>query len=270
VMAIWLVFAFSVPHHASPPGGMIYPKANEEATEKLKEAYAAYHQGWYDRAIELAMEVYRKYGNVHARWWPAWAKRMMKGNLPDPHDQGAILRATIEGEAPLTMTVKGTLTAWLLSQAYLDAGRFRELVKAPWGDPILKGIAGLKLKRGERPPQPPPKNTWRPLTLRYREEDYFILVPLDEACKVLGIPYQLKRNPKTGKPAGAYIGKYIKEKRPLLVIQEALRIGAANVMAYPAYEEDGVIWIPFYWLAKEAGIKWWEVKNGRIYVAPNK
>lgn len=39
---------------ASPPGGRIYPRANEEATEKLKEAYAAYYQGWYERAIELA------------------------------------------------------------------------------------------------------------------------------------------------------------------------------------------------------------------------
>jgi hypothetical protein len=57
---------------ASPPGGRIYPRANEEATEKLKEAYAAYYQGWYERAIELAMDVYQKYGDVHARWWPSW------------------------------------------------------------------------------------------------------------------------------------------------------------------------------------------------------
>jgi hypothetical protein len=24
---------------------------------------------------------------------------------------------------------------------------------------------------------------------------------------------------------------------------------------------------PFYWLAQQAGIKWWEVRNGKIYVA---
>ncbi|MFA0779815.1 MAG: hypothetical protein RJAPGHWK_001321, partial [Candidatus Fervidibacter sp.] len=32
--------------------------------------------------------------------------------------------------------------------------------------------------------------------------------------------------------------------------------------------EGGVVWVPFYWLAKQAGIRWWEVRSGKIYVAP--
>jgi hypothetical protein len=253
---------------ASPPGGRIYPKANEEATERLKEAYAAYYQGWYDRAISLAMDVYRKYGDVHACWWPTWAKKLMKGKLPDPYDRGAILKMTVEGRAPLTMILSGTTTVSLLSYAYLEAGRYQELMKAPWGDPILQGIASLRLRQGKFPPQPPPKNTWRPLPLKFREEDYFILVPVEEACIVLGLPYRLQFDQKAKKPIGAYVGEYVGKKRPLLTIQEVLRKGGTNMMAYPAYEEDGIIWVPFYWLAKQAGIKGWEVRDGKIYVAP--
>jgi len=259
-VVIWAILTLSNLCHASPPGGRIYPKANEEATEKLKEAYAAYHQGWYDKAIELAMEVYRKYGDVHARWWPAWVKRLMKGNLPDPHNHGAILGVTIEGKAPLTMMVNGVTTVWLLSRAYLEAGRYEELMKAPWGDPMLKGIASLHLKRGDRLPQPPSKNTWRPLPLRFREEDYFILVPLDEACKVLGLSLKYVTDAKTGKKIGAHIGG---KKKPLLFNKPS------TTLPFVAYEEQGIVWIAFYWLAKEAGVRWWEVRNGKIYIAPN-
>ena len=50
---------------ASPPGGFRkpLPRANKEAEEKLKAAYAAYVQGHYRRAIKLALEVYQKYGD---------------------------------------------------------------------------------------------------------------------------------------------------------------------------------------------------------------
>jgi len=251
---------------ASPPGGRIYPKANEEATEKLKEAYAAYYQGWYDRAISLAMDVYRKYGDVHDCWWPTWVKRLMKGELPDPHGRGAILKMTVEGRAPLTMMLSGTTTVALLSYAYLEAGRYQELVKAPWGDPILQGIASLKLRQGKFPPQPPPKNTWRPLPLKFREEDYFILVPLDEACKVLGIAYRLDISPKTKRVRYVFWGE--KGKLYPGLTQARDLSGRQDFLAYAPYEENGVVWVPFYWLAKQAGIKGWEVRNGKIYVAP--
>ncbi|MCX7969493.1 MAG: copper amine oxidase N-terminal domain-containing protein [Armatimonadetes bacterium] len=266
MLAVWAIFGLLSFCYASPPGGRIYPKANEEATEKLKEAYAAYHQGWYDRAIELAMEVYRKYGDVHARWWPTWTKKLMKNNLPDPHDRGAILGATIEGKAPLTMMVTGVTTVWLLSLAYLKAGRYEELAKASWGDPMLKGIASLHLKRGDRPLKMPPKSTWRPLPLRFREEDYFILVPLDEACKVLGLGCRLDISPKTKRVRYAFIG----EKGKLLPgLTQARDInGEREDLAYAPFEEDGKVWVPFYWLAKQAGIRGWEVRNGKIYVAP--
>ncbi|MCS7253590.1 MAG: hypothetical protein RMK18_06810 [Armatimonadota bacterium] len=260
---------FSLPNFpfASQPGGRVYPKANEEATEKLKEAYAAYYQGWYDRAIQLAMEVYRKYGDVHACWWPTWAKKSMKNNLPDPHDRGEILERTIKRKGLLTMMLSGTTAASLLSYAHLDAGRYQELIKAPWGDPILKGIASLLLKQGKHPPQPPPKNAWRPLPLRFREEDYFILVPLDDACKVLGLPFRYKVNPKTGKRTGAQIGE--KGLLSLMGRPFARNIkGEVDDMAYAPFEENGVAWVPFYWLAKQAGIRGWEVRNGKIYVAP--
>jgi len=249
---------------ASPPGGRIYPRANEEATEKLKEAYAAYYQGWYERAIELAMDVYQKYGDVHARWWPSWVKRFYKGKLPDPYDYGAILGATIEGKALMTMMVKGVTVGWLLEYSYLGLGYqvWRLGTHVP---SLLKSVEGAK-NRGYRPPQPPPKNTWKPLPLKFREEDYFILVPVDEGCKVLGLLYRLQVDQKTKKPIGVYVGEYVEKKRPLLVIQEVSRRG--GVITSPVYEESGVVWVPFYWLAKLAGISWWEVRNGKIYVAP--
>jgi hypothetical protein len=86
----------------------------------------------------------------------------------------------------------------------------------------------------------PPKHTWRPLPLRFREEDYFILVPLDQACKVLGIPFRYKVNPKTGKRTGAQIGE--KGRISLMGRPFARNIkGEIDDMAYAPYEEDGVV-----------------------------
>ena len=104
------------------------------------------------------------------------------------------------------------------------------------------------------------------MPLKFREEDYFILVPVEEACKVLGLPCRLQVDQKTKKPIGVYVGEYVEKKRPLLVIQEVLRRG--GVITSPVYEENGIVWVPFYWLAEQAGIRWWEVRNGKIYVAP--
>jgi hypothetical protein len=103
--------------------------------------------------------------------------------------------------------------------------------------------------------------------LKFREEDYFILVPLDQACKVLGIPFRYKVNPKTGKRTGAQIGE--KGLISLMGRPFARNIkGEIDDMAYAPYEEGWVVWVPFYWLAKQAGIRWWEVRNGKIYIAP--
>jgi hypothetical protein len=33
-------------------------------------------------------------------------------------------------------------------------------------------------------------------------------------------------------------------------------------------DEEKFFGVPFYWLAKQAGIKGWEVRDGKIYVAP--
>jgi hypothetical protein len=44
--------------------------------------------------------------------------------------------------------------------------------------------------------------------------------------------------------------------------------GEIDTMAYAPFEKDGEVWVPFYWLAKQADIQWWEVRSGKIYVAP--
>ncbi len=133
------------------------------------------------------------------------------------------------------------------------------------------------MAQGYRPPQPPPKSTWRPLPLRFREEDYFVLVPLDDACKVLGLSCSIAPNPKMAGGKGIRISKPDMPNvalrlflgRPLVERLENGR-GRTETLAYAPYEEDGEVWVPFYWLAKQVGIRWWEVRNGKIYVAPPK
>jgi hypothetical protein len=120
-----------------------------------------------------------------------------------------------------------------------------------------------------------PKETWRPLPLPFREEDYFILVPLDQACKILGLSCTITTNPKMAGGKGIRI---VKPDAPNIVYRLFLgrpmveRLengkGQTETLAYAPYEEDGVVWVPFYWLAKQAGIRWWEVRNGKIYIAP--
>ena len=121
----------------------------------------------------------------------------------------------------------------------------------------------------------PPKEVWRPLPLKFREEDYFILVPLDEACKVLGLGCSIQPNPKMAggkgirvtKPDAPNIVYRLFLGRPLVERLEGGR-GRTETLAYAPYEENGIVWVPFYWLAKQAGIRGWEVRNGKIYVAP--
>jgi len=66
----------------SPVGkGRKIPKAPPEAIEPLKRAYAAWKQGHYEQAIQIAKAVYERYGEVYAVWWSTWARRIY-GQLP--------------------------------------------------------------------------------------------------------------------------------------------------------------------------------------------
>ena len=258
---------------ADPSKQRPVPKASSQAAEKLKRAFAAYSQGHYDQAIQLALDVYQQEGNVRARWWQSWVFRYAgKEGLPNPYNFDAIRKMWVEGKGNLAIGVRGARPVWILTLAYMEIGDYEEAVK--WakliGGQILYDAQWLYNQHGgkvKQLDQPPPKNTWRPLPLKFREEDYFILVPLDQACKVLGIPFRYKVNPKTGKRTGAQIGE--KGLISLMGRPFARNIkGEIDDMAYAPYEEGGVVWVPFYWLAKQAGIRWWEVRDGKIYVAP--
>jgi len=264
----------------------LLPKPSKEVEEGVKRAYALFVQGQYEEALAVALKVHQQHGGVMVCWYPLWVLRHAKGNLPDPYDKGSILRATVEGSGlpvPASMAVRTKSVRVLIAQIYEEMGDYKEAIK--WyekvgpklgektiGPGIHVSHMGIircmqKLNQGYRPPQPPPKNTWRPLPLKFREEDYFILVPLDQACKVLGLPFKYKVNPKTGKRTGAQIGE--KGLISLMGRPFARNIkGEIDDMEYAPYEENGVAWVPFYWLAKQAGIRWWEVRNGKIYVAP--
>ena len=277
LVVVFILWFGSAMAFSSPPGGrrLSLPKANREATERLKEAYAAYVQGQYQRAIHLALGVYERWGDVEARWYPQWVLRLGGKELPDPHDRGAVLGATIGGKSPfpLTMAVKSTFPSYLLARCYAAlkdtkgfvqwAKRLRELGFEQ--DDITRTYL-LPHPSGEKPSVMPPKEAWRPLPLKFREEDYFILVPLDQACKVLGIAHRLDVSPKTKRVRYVFLGE--KGKLYPGLTQAKDLSGRQDFLAYAPYEEGGVVWVPFYWLAKQAGIKGWEVRDGKIYVAP--
>lgn len=255
---------------ASPPGGsqVSLHRANAEAEEKLKAAYAAFEQGQYQQAINIAFSVWQRYGDVRACWYPKWVLRYLKKeHLPDPYDQMAVVSETIRSSFLYTKIRKSTFPSYLLAKAYAKLGDYEQVKR--WVKQL--GKLGydeyqvmLLLPRKEE--QPPPKNTWRPLNLRFRMEDYFVLVPLDEACKVLGLSHRLEISPKTKKVRYAFVGEKGK-LYPGHVIARDIK-GETDFLAYAPYEEGGVVWVPFYWLAKQAGIKGWEVRDGKIYVAP--
>ena len=270
LMTIFTLVVVGSSCFASPPGGPPkLPRANAEAERKLKEAYACYVQGWYERAIALASEVYEKYGDVQAKWFPSWVQRVIKGKVPDPYNKGEVLGRTLEGSFLFTMAIESTFPSYLLARSHAALGNKEKAWE--WKMQVAKSLGGyLDFPLGPHPSLPRKSarpQTWRPLPLKFREEDYFILVPLDEACKVLGIPFKYKVNPKTGKRTGAQIGE--KGLISLMGRPFARNIkGEIDDMAYAPFEEDEVAWVPFYWLAKQAGIRWWEVRNGKIYVAP--
>ncbi|MDW8026678.1 MAG: hypothetical protein RMK18_12570, partial [Armatimonadota bacterium] len=189
---------------SSPPGGrtLKLPKANAEAERKLKEAYACYVQGWYERAIDIANEVYSKYGDVQAKWFPSWVKRAVKGKIPNPYDKSEVLGRTLEGGFLFTMAIESVFPSYLIARCYAAIGDTEGFAR--WAKNLRKlGFDQDAVSRAYLLPHPSgylretviTKNTWRPLALSFREEDYFILVPLDDACKVLGLSYRLDISP---------------------------------------------------------------------------
>jgi hypothetical protein len=253
---------------ASPPGGPPkLPRANAEAEQKLKEAYACYVQGWYERAIALANEVYEKYGDVQAKWFPSWVQRVMKKRIPNPYEKGEVLKETLEGPFLFTMAIKSVFPSYLLARSYAAMGDKEKALL--WEKRIIELGFSPNFTLGPSP-SPPRKGIrpriWQPLPLPFREEDYFILVPLDQACKVLGIAHRLDVSPKTKRVRYVFLGE--KGKLYPGLTQAKDLSGRQDFLAYAPYEEDRVVWVPFYWLAKQAGIRWWEVRDGKIYVAP--
>ncbi|MCS7266407.1 MAG: hypothetical protein NZ805_16450 [Armatimonadetes bacterium] len=104
--------AFNYLGLASPPADPSkwrpVPKASYQVAEKLKEAFAAYSQGHYEQAIQLALDVYNREGDVRARWWQSWVFRYSQGErLPDHFDFDAIRRMWIEGKGHLAKGARG-------------------------------------------------------------------------------------------------------------------------------------------------------------------
>jgi hypothetical protein len=280
----WAAGVLTLMALASPPMRFdrLPPVAPKEAAEKLKQAYALLEQGLSaELAYRLAYEVYQKHGIVRAAWFPSWLYRQAKKPLPDPNDRLAVIGSVVEGGhgLPLSMLRRGATSIGLLFRASCVLGNYEEIVK--WGEmliqagnesySILKTVESARLALAQGIKQYPyrrssNRHTWRPLPLKFREEDYFILVPLDQACKVLGIAHRLDVSPKTKRVRYVFLGE--KGKLYPGLTQAKDLSGRQDFLAYAPYEEGGVVWVPFYWLAKQAGIRWWEVRDGKIYVAP--
>jgi len=190
-------------------------------------------------------------------------------------------------DLPLNLLQEGTFTGGALFNASWALGNFEEVVK--WGEMLIKAgnesysvhkkveIARRQLTRGwaYRPRPKPSRENWRPLPLQMREEDYFVVAPLDEASQVLGLSHNITPNPKMagGKgirvtaPHAPNVAWRLFLERPQVERLENGK-GRTEHLSYPPFEENGKVWVPFSWLAQQARIGGWEVRNGKIYVAP--
>jgi tetratricopeptide (TPR) repeat protein len=266
-------------------------KASPEITESLKKAYAHYCQGQYEQALALALPLYQKDPDIWVAWFPTWVYRVAKGPVPNPYHKSTIMRMTIESHErgrPFNLSAycKTANAAHLTARAYSALGRYQEALpiyeeirrkvgNAPASMPDDVGMCRRLIAQGHRPPQPPAKSTWKPLTLRFQEEDYFVLVPVDEASQLFGMSSSVVSNPKVVGGKGIRVTA---PGQPNVVwrffigrpIVERLENGKGNSegLFYATVEKEGKVWVPFYWLARKAGVKWWEVRNGKIYVAP--
>lgn len=267
----------------------IRPLVPPDAVNKLKEAYAAIKQGEPEKARDLAEEVFQKYGDVQVAWFPSWLVRQVKGILPDPYlpakDLGKV--ELWNSQVPLANLRHATTAVRILFEANWELVRFDEIVR--WGKMLMEAgerskdvlrrieYAEIQLRQGwvYRIIPKPVRTNWRPLPLQFRLEDHFVVVPLDEAAKVLGFNVKVSANPKyaggklifvsrTEEPSGSWV--------LLLAHPFAYRLEEgkqkAEALAYAPFEEHGKIWVPFYWLAEKAGLKGWELRGKRIYTSP--
>ncbi len=286
MLAILLQVSFLTAQVTQP---RIRPLVPPDAVSKLKEAYAALKQGEPEKARDLAEEVFQKYGDVQIAWFPSWLVRQVKGKLPDPYlpakDLGKV--KLWNSLVPLANLRHATTTVRILFEANWELVRFDETVR--WGKMLMEAgerskdvlrrieYAEVQLRQGwvYRIIPKPVRTNWRPLPLRFRLEDYFVVVPLDEAAKVLGFNVKISVDPRhvggklifvsrTEEPSGAWV--------LLLAHPFAYRLEEgkqkAEALAYSSFEEHGKIWVPFYWLAEKAGLKGWELKDKRIYTSP--
>ncbi len=269
---------------AAQPAPRYAPFVPPEAAEQLKRAYAAFHQGNAEVAYDLATQVFDRYGDVLVAWFPAWLKRQVSKPLPNPYEPN-LGTVTLKGvSVPLSQLRLSTSAVRLLFEVSCELERFDEIAR--WG--------GLLIQSGEKSPEvlrrveyariqlsqgwvyriraKPPRERFRPLSLPFRQEDHFVMVPLSEACRALGLQWTTKPNPKGVGGKVWFVSRGDEPLWALLIAHPfAYRLergGEKQVpqrLAYPPYEEKGKVWVPFYWLAKRAGIIAWETRDKRIF-----
>ncbi len=262
-----------------PSSVVVVPK---DAELKMREAYAAFHQGQHQRAWELARQVYERYGNLVVAWYPSWLRRQVRRPLPSPY--GLELGTVSLGgtQVRLDQLRLRTFPVRLLFDASWEMARFDEIVR--WGSLLVQGgekspevvhrleYARLQLAQGwvYRILAPPPKENWRRLPLSFRTEDFFVMVAVDEAAKVLDFAYTEQPYPKgvggkvilLSQPGDQRWALLIAHPFAYLVQGEQHR---PERLAYPPFVERGKVWVPFYWLAAKAGILRWEVRGKHIF-----
>ncbi len=254
----------------------------KDAELKMQEAYAAFHQGQHQRAWELARQVYERYGNLVVAWYPSWLRRQVRRPLPDPYGL-ELGTASLGGtKVRLDQLRLRTFPVRLLFDASWKMARFDEIAR--WGSLLVQGgekspevlrrleYARLQLAQGwvYRVLASPPKENWRRLPPSFRTEDFFVMVAVDEAAKVLDFAYTEQPYPK-GVSGKVILLSQNRDQRWALLIAHPFAYPAQGeqnrpeLLAYPPFEEKGKVWVPFYWLAAKAGIPRWEVRGKHIF-----
>jgi len=267
----------------------VIPLVPPDAADKIKHAYAALNQGDPSMARQLALEVYERYSDLLVAWYPAWLVRQVKKPLPDPYALAKELgKVSLGGvQVSLSHLRLSTSVVRLLFDASWELSRFDEITR--WGEMLLQAgekspevlrrieYARVQLAQGwvYRIIAKPPRTNWRPLPLRFRLEDHFVVVPLEEASKLLRFRLQTRSDPKV---VGKKVFLLARKEEPigawilLLAHPFAYRVEGNRQqperLAYLLFEEKGKVWVPFYWLAEKAGIMEWELRGNKIYVSP--
>lgn len=285
VLVVAVQINFSIAQIGQPK---FVPLVPPYALSKLKRAYAALKQGEPEKAHDLASEVFQKYGDIQVAWYPSWLVRQVKGKLPDPYSPTRDLgKVKIQNaQVPLANLRHATSAVRILFEANWQMVRFDEIVR--WGrmlmqagersEEVLRRVeyAEIQLRQGwvYRVVPKPVRANWRALPLRFRIEDFFVLVPLDEASRVLDFNVKVLTNSKfpTGKaiflsfnvePSGAWV---LSPAYPFAHRVEESR-QRVEAIAYAPFEEDRKVWVPFYWLAAKSGLRGWELRGKRIYAS---